>query len=116
MRLHFQFSAKFDYRLFLDVIIAIIATFFAKAIIAISQLLLSIMRKRLCQLSRPEIDRNNRWGFDEQYSAKQMRGRFACFAFFWRAIEKTEGGRGDRGPWREQRMIEEQRALERKEL
>ncbi len=38
----FQFFAKYDYRFMLDVIIAIIATFFAKAIIAISQLSLSI--------------------------------------------------------------------------
>jgi hypothetical protein len=38
----FQFFAKYDYRFFLDVIIAIIATFFAKAIIAISRLSLSI--------------------------------------------------------------------------
>jgi hypothetical protein len=39
----FQFIAKYDYRFLLDVIIAIIATFFAKAIIAISQLSLSIL-------------------------------------------------------------------------
>jgi hypothetical protein len=32
----FQFFAKYDYRILLVVIIAIIATFFAKAIIAIS--------------------------------------------------------------------------------
>ncbi len=32
----FQFCAKYDYRFLLDAIIAIIATFFAKAIIAIS--------------------------------------------------------------------------------
>jgi hypothetical protein len=38
----FQFFAKYDYRFLLDVIIAIIATFFAKAIIVISRLLLSI--------------------------------------------------------------------------
>jgi hypothetical protein len=38
----FQFFAKYDYRFLLDVIIAIIATFFAKAIIAISGLSLSI--------------------------------------------------------------------------
>jgi hypothetical protein len=38
----FQFFAKDDYRFLLDVIIAIIATFFAKAIIAISRLSLSI--------------------------------------------------------------------------
>jgi hypothetical protein len=38
----FQFFAKYDYRFLLDVIIAIIATFFAKAIIAISRLSLSI--------------------------------------------------------------------------
>ncbi len=38
----FQFFAKYDYRFMLEVIIAIIATFFAKAIIAISRLLLSI--------------------------------------------------------------------------
>jgi hypothetical protein len=38
----FQFFAKFDYCFLLDVIIAIIATFFTKAIIAISQLSLSI--------------------------------------------------------------------------
>ncbi len=38
----FQFFAKYDYRFMLDVIIAIIATFFAKAIIAISRLSLSI--------------------------------------------------------------------------
>ncbi len=38
----FQFFAKYDYRFLLDVIIAIIATFFAKAIIAISRLTLSI--------------------------------------------------------------------------
>jgi hypothetical protein len=39
----FQFFAKYDYRFLLDVIIAIIATFFAKAIIAISQLSLNIL-------------------------------------------------------------------------
>jgi hypothetical protein len=38
----FQFFAKYDYRFLLDVMIAIIATLFAKAIIAISRLLLSI--------------------------------------------------------------------------
>jgi hypothetical protein len=38
----FQFFAKYDYRFLLDVIVAIIATFFTKAIIAISRLLLSI--------------------------------------------------------------------------
>jgi hypothetical protein len=38
----FQFFAKYDYRFLLDVIIAIIATFFAKAIIVISRLSLSI--------------------------------------------------------------------------
>jgi hypothetical protein len=38
----FQFFAKYDYRFLLDVIIVIIATFFAKAIIAISRLSLSI--------------------------------------------------------------------------
>jgi hypothetical protein len=38
----FQFFAKYDYRFLLDVIIPIIATFFAKAIIAISRLSLSI--------------------------------------------------------------------------
>jgi hypothetical protein len=38
----FQFFAKYDYRFLLDVIIAIIATFLAKAIIAISRLSLSI--------------------------------------------------------------------------
>jgi hypothetical protein len=38
----FKFFAKYDYRFLLDVIIAIIATFFAKAIIAISRLSLSI--------------------------------------------------------------------------
>jgi hypothetical protein len=38
----FQFFAKYDYRFLLDVIIAIIANFFAKAIIAISRLSLSI--------------------------------------------------------------------------
>jgi hypothetical protein len=38
----FQFFAKYDYRFMLEVIIAIIATFFAKAIIAISPLSLSI--------------------------------------------------------------------------
>ncbi len=38
----FQFFAKYDYRFLLDVIIAIIATFFAKAIITISRLSLSI--------------------------------------------------------------------------
>jgi hypothetical protein len=42
MKWRFQFSAKNDYRSLLDVIIAIIATFFAKAIIAISRLSLSI--------------------------------------------------------------------------
>ncbi len=39
----FQFFAKYDYRFLLDVIIAIIATFFAKAIIAISQISMSIL-------------------------------------------------------------------------
>jgi hypothetical protein len=39
MKLRFQFFAKYDYRFLLDVIIA---TFFAKAIIAISRLSLSI--------------------------------------------------------------------------
>ncbi len=38
----FQFFAKYNYRFLLDVIIAIIATFCAKAIIAISRLSLSI--------------------------------------------------------------------------
>jgi hypothetical protein len=38
----FKFFAKYDYRILLNVIIAIIATFFAKAIIAVLQLLLSI--------------------------------------------------------------------------
>jgi hypothetical protein len=38
----YQFFAKFDYRFMLDVIIAIIANFFAKAIIVISRLSLSI--------------------------------------------------------------------------
>ncbi len=38
----FQFFAKYDYRFLLDVIIAIIATFSAKVIIAISRLSLSI--------------------------------------------------------------------------
>jgi hypothetical protein len=38
----FQFFAKYDYRFLLVVIIAIIATFSAKAIIAISRLSLSI--------------------------------------------------------------------------
>jgi hypothetical protein len=38
----FQFFAIYDYRFLLDVIIAIIATFYAKAIIAISHLSLSI--------------------------------------------------------------------------
>jgi hypothetical protein len=37
-----QFFAKYDYRFLLEVIIAIVATFFAKAIIAISRLSLSI--------------------------------------------------------------------------
>jgi hypothetical protein len=39
----FQFFTKYDYRFLLDVIIAIIATFFAKAIIVISQLSLNIL-------------------------------------------------------------------------
>jgi hypothetical protein len=39
---HFHFFVKYDYRFLLDVIIALIATFFAKAIIAISRLSLSI--------------------------------------------------------------------------
>jgi hypothetical protein len=39
---HFQFFLKYDYRFLLDVIIAIIATFFAKAMIATSRLSLSI--------------------------------------------------------------------------
>ncbi len=38
----FQIFAKYDYRFLSDVIIAIVATFFAKAIIAISRLSLSI--------------------------------------------------------------------------
>jgi hypothetical protein len=38
----FQFFAKYDYRFLLDVMIATIATFFAKAIIAILRLSLSI--------------------------------------------------------------------------
>jgi hypothetical protein len=38
----FKFFAKYDYRFLLDVIIAIITTFFAKAIIAISRLSLHI--------------------------------------------------------------------------
>ncbi len=38
----FQFFAKYDNRFLLDVIIAIIATFFAKVIITISRLSLSI--------------------------------------------------------------------------
>jgi hypothetical protein len=38
----FQFFAKNDYRFLLDVIIVIIATFFAKSTIAISRLSLSI--------------------------------------------------------------------------
>jgi hypothetical protein len=38
----FQFFAKYDYRFLLDVIIAIIATFFVKAIIAILRLSLII--------------------------------------------------------------------------
>jgi hypothetical protein len=38
----FQFFAKYDYRFLMYVIIAIIATFFVKAIIAISRLSLSI--------------------------------------------------------------------------
>ncbi len=38
-----QFFAKYDYRFLLDVIIASIATFFAKAIIAIPRLSLSIL-------------------------------------------------------------------------
>jgi hypothetical protein len=38
----FSIFAKYNYRFLLDVIIVIIATFFAKAIIAISRLLLSI--------------------------------------------------------------------------
>ncbi len=38
----FQFFAKYDYRFLLNVIIVIIATFFSKAIIPISRLLLSI--------------------------------------------------------------------------
>jgi hypothetical protein len=42
MKWRFQFFAKYDYRFLLDVIIAIIATFFAKAIIAISRLSLTI--------------------------------------------------------------------------
>jgi hypothetical protein len=42
MKWQFQFFAKYDYPFLLDVIIAIIVTFFAKAIIAISQLSLSI--------------------------------------------------------------------------
>jgi hypothetical protein len=37
MKWRFQFFAKYDYRFLLDVIIAIIPTFFAKAIIAISR-------------------------------------------------------------------------------
>ncbi len=41
----FQFFAKYDYRFMLYVIIAIITTFFAKAIIAILRLLLSISLK-----------------------------------------------------------------------
>jgi hypothetical protein len=39
----FQFFAKYDYRFMLDVIIAIIATVFAKAIITISRLSLIIL-------------------------------------------------------------------------
>jgi hypothetical protein len=39
----FPFFTKYDYRFLLDVIITIIATFFAKAIIAISRLSLSIL-------------------------------------------------------------------------
>jgi hypothetical protein len=39
----FQYFAKYDYRFLLDVIIPIITTFFAKAIIAISRLSLSIL-------------------------------------------------------------------------
>jgi hypothetical protein len=38
----FEFFVKFDYRFMLDEIIPIIGAFFAKAIIAISRLLLSI--------------------------------------------------------------------------
>jgi hypothetical protein len=38
-----QFFAKYDYRFLLDVIIVSIATFFAKAIIAIPRLSLSIL-------------------------------------------------------------------------
>jgi hypothetical protein len=57
-----------------------------------------------------------------------MRGHFACFAFFWRGIEKTEGGRGDRGGegegtendrgtkgCREKRTVEIERAVKRTE-
>ncbi len=43
MKWRFQFFAKSDYRFLLDVIIAIIATFFAKAIITILRLSLNIL-------------------------------------------------------------------------
>jgi hypothetical protein len=42
MKWRFQIFAKYDYRFLLEVINAILATFFAKAIIAIPQLSLSI--------------------------------------------------------------------------
>jgi hypothetical protein len=42
----FQFFAKYDYRFLLDAIIAIIATFFAEEIIAISRLSLNISHEQ----------------------------------------------------------------------
>ncbi len=41
----FQFFVKYNYHFLLDVIIAIIATFFAKAMIVISRLSLTISRE-----------------------------------------------------------------------
>ncbi len=106
----FQFFAKYDYRFLLDVIIAIIATFFAKAIVAIrdSRGVFRLSDNRDYRDNSGnhlyEIYCDNPESFDETRFAKhfaKQEGRFACFTVFQRvqrAVEGTEGRRGNRRP------------------
>jgi hypothetical protein len=95
-------AAEYDNCFLLDVIIAIIATFFAKAIITISQLSLSILHNNCdyrndCYYCWYKIDRDNSWVLKKRVPlniSRERRGRFACLTVFQRVVEGTEGRRG----------------------
>ncbi len=62
-----------------------------------------------CDYHLYEIDRNNPWSFDEtrfeKHFAKQE-GPLSCFAVFQRGQRTKEDRRRDRGPKRGQRAVE----------